>query len=366
MHVLISPDKFKGSLGAAEVAAAIARAVTAHGHTVDLCPVADGGDGTVDVAVAAGFTRHAVTAAGPTGEPVAGSFARSGDDAVVELADVCGLVRLPGGVLRPTGASTVGLGEVVAAALADGARRVVLGLGGSASTDGGAGLAQALGARLLDASGAELPRGLGGGRLGEVVSVEPPVLPAGTTIEVACDVDNPLLGPHGAAAVYGPQKGADTADLVAALDAALASWARVVDPGGVADVPGAGAAGGAGFGLMALFGARLRPGFDLVAELLGFDERLARADLVITGEGRLDAQTLRGKGPAGVAARALAAGTPVLAVAGRVDLDADELAGAGIVGTAALLDLEPDLGRAQAHAAELITRCTDQLVGTTR
>lgn len=366
VHVLISPDKFKGSLGAAEVAAAIARAVTAHGHTADLCPVADGGDGTVDVAVAAGFTRHAVTASGPTGEPVHSSFARSGADAVVELADVCGLVRLPGGVLRPTEATTVGLGEVVAAALADGAHRVVLGLGGSASTDGGAGLAQALGARLLDASGAELPRGLGGGRLGEVVSVEPPVLPAGTTIDVACDVDNPLLGPHGAAAVYGPQKGADTAELVAALDAALASWARVVDPGGVADEPGAGAAGGAGFGLMALLGARLRPGFDLVADLLGFDERLARADLVITGEGRLDAQTLRGKGPAGVASRARAAGIPVLAVAGRIDLDADELAGAGIVGTAALLDLEPDLGRAQAHAAELVTRCTDQLLGTTR
>ena len=371
LRVLVAPDKFKGSLGAAEVAAAIARAVTAHGHTADLCPVADGGDGTVDVAVAAGFTRHAVTASGPTGEPVTSSFARSGSDAVVELADVCGLVRLPGGVLRPTGATTVGLGEVVAAALAGGARRVVLGLGGSASTDGGAGLAQALGARLLDASGTELPRGIGGGRLGEVVSVEPPVLPAGTTIDVACDVDNPLLGPHGAAAVYGPQKGADTAELVAALDAALASWARVVDPGGVADEPGAGAAGGAGFGLMALLGARLRSGFDLVADLLGFDERLARADLVITGEGRLDAQTLRGKGPAGVASRARAAGIPVLAVAGRIDLDPDELTGAGIVGTAALLDLEPDLGRAQAHAAELITRCTDQLLagqarGTTR
>nr|WP_246326083.1 glycerate kinase [Actinomycetospora corticicola] len=345
------------------VAEAIARALTDHGHTVELCPIADGGDGTVDAAVAAGFERRALTAAGPTGEPVATSFARSGDTAVVELADVCGLVRLPGGVLEPYTSSTRGLGEVVRAALDAGAGRIVLGLGGSASTDGGAGLAQALGAVLRDADGRELPPGTGGGGLPAVVTAErPPRL--GATIEVACDVDNPLLGEHGAAAVYGPQKGAGPDD-VEALDAALAHWAEVVGPD-LAEVPGAGAAGGAGFGLMSLLDARLRPGFDLVADLLGFDERLARADLVVTGEGRLDAQTLRGKGPAGVAARARAAGVEVLAVAGRVDLDAAELAAAGIVGTAALLDLEPDLDRAQAHAAELVTRAVDQLLRATR
>ncbi|GLZ54637.1 glycerate kinase [Actinomycetospora sp. NBRC 106378] len=363
MHVLVAPDKFKGSLPAVEVAEAIARALTDHGHTVELCPIADGGDGTVDAAVAAGFDRCALTASGPTGEPVDTSFARSGDTAVVELADVCGLVRLPGGVLEPYAASSYGLGEVVRAALDAGVRRVVLGLGGSASTDGGAGLAQALGAALRDADGAVLPPGTGGGGLPAVATVDPP---SGTAaeIEVACDVDNPLLGPYGAAAVYGPQKGAGPED-VTTLDAALAHWADVVGRE-LVEEPGAGAAGGAGFGLMTLLGARLRPGFDLVAELLGFDDRLARAALVITGEGRLDAQTLRGKGPAGVAARARAAGVPVLAVAGRVDLAPDELAGAGIVGSAALLDLEPDLDRAQAHAAELVTRSVDQLLRTTR
>ncbi|MCD2188152.1 glycerate kinase [Actinomycetospora soli] len=363
MHVLVAPDKFKGSLNAVGVAEAIARALTAHGHTVELCPIADGGDGTVDAAVAAGFERRPLTAAGPTGEPVETSFARSGDTAVVELADVCGLVRLPGGVLEPYASSTFGLGEVVRAALDAGATRIVLGLGGSASTDGGAGLAQALGVVLRDADGRELPGGIGGGGLPAVVRVDPPPALA-ATIEVACDVDNPLLGPHGAAAVYGPQKGAGPQD-VEVLDAALAHWADVVGRE-VAEVPGAGAAGGAGFGLMALLGARLRPGFDLVADLLGFDERLARADLVVTGEGRLDAQTLRGKGPAGVAARARAAGVPVLAVAGRVDLDPTELAGAGIVGSAALADLEPDLARSQADAAGLITRSVDQLLRATR
>ncbi|MEJ2868175.1 glycerate kinase [Actinomycetospora sp. OC33-EN08] len=363
MRVLVAPDKFKGSLTAVEVAGAIARALAAHGHEAVPCPIADGGDGTVDAAVAAGFTRHALTAAGPTGEPVATSWARDGDTAVVELADVCGLVRLPRGVLEPYRSSTLGLGEVLRAVIGAGVGRVVLGIGGSASTDGGAGLAQALGAVLRDADGRALPAGVGGGRLPEVVTVDRPPVPA-AGLEVACDVDNPLLGPYGAAAVYGPQKGAGPDD-VAALDAALARWAGVVGED-LAEVPGAGAAGGAGFGLMTLFGARLRPGFDLVAELLGFDERLAGADLVVTGEGRLDAQTLRGKGPAGVAARARAAGVPVLAVAGRVDLTADELAGAGIVGHAALADLEPDLARSQANAAELVTRSVDQLLRATR
>jgi glycerate kinase len=376
VRVLVAPDKFKGSLTAADVAAAIARGLATRGLDTELCPVADGGDGTVDAAVAAGFTRRPCVATGPTGRPVETAWARSdarSDPAcgVVELADVCGLVRLPDGVLHAEEATTYGLGEVLRAALDDGVRRVVLGLGGSASTDGGAGLAQALGAVLATAAGATLPAGIGGGRLAEVARVDLTGLavPDGVLVEVACDVDNPLLGPHGAAAVYGPQKGADEA-AVARLDAALASWARVLGAaigaaptgpattgtGGREDEPGAGAAGGVGYGVMTLLGARLRPGFDLVAELLGFDDRLAGADLVVTGEGRLDAQTLRGKGPAGVAARARAAGVPVLALAGSVALDAAELAGAGFGGAAALADLEPDLDRSRAHAAELLER----------
>jgi glycerate kinase len=372
MRVLVAPDKFKGSLTGADAAAAIGRGLATRGLDVELCPVADGGDGTVAAAVAAGFTHRPCTATGPTGRPVETGWARSGTTAVVELADVCGLVRLPDGVLRPEEATTYGLGEVLRAAFEDGAHRIVLGLGGSASTDGGAGLAQALGAVLLTASGTALPEGIGGGRLAEVARVDLRGLavPDGATVDVACDVDNPLLGPHGAAAVYGPQKGADEA-AVARLDAALAAWARVLGAatgavtgavtgaagtGGREDEPGAGAAGGVGYAAMALFDAQLRPGFDLVAELLGFDARLAEADLVVTGEGRLDAQTLRGKGPAGVAARARAAGVPVLALAGSVALGADELAGAGFSAAAALADLEPDLDRSRAHAADLLER----------
>ncbi|NMO94126.1 glycerate kinase [Actinomycetospora sp. TBRC 11914] len=359
MRVLVAPDKFKGSLTGADVAAAIARGLASRGLRTELCPVADGGDGTVDAAVAAGFERRPATASGPTGRPVATAFARSGGAAVVELADVCGLVRLPDGVPHPEDATTYGLGEVLRAALDDGARRLVVGLGGSASTDGGAGLAQALGAVLLAGAGAALPDGIGGGRLAEVARVDLArwAVPDGVTVEVACDVDNPLLGPHGAAAVYGPQKGADEA-AVARLDAGLASWARVLGAAtgtaGREDEPGAGAAGGVGYGVRTLLDARLRPGFDLVAELLGFDDRLAGADLVVTGEGRLDAQTLHGKGPAGVAARAAAAGIPVLALAGSVALDAEELRGAGITAAAALADVEPDPDRSRAHAAELL------------
>jgi glycerate kinase len=366
VRVLVAPDKFKGSLTAAEVAAAIARGLATRGLDAELCPVADGGDGTVAAAVAAGFTRRPCAATGPTGRRVETAWARSDGTAVIELADVCGLERLPDGVLHAEEATTYGLGEVLRAAFDDGAHRIVLGLGGSASTDGGAGLAQALGAVLATAAGTALPAGIGGGRLAEVARVDLTglVVPDGVLVEVACDVDNPLLGRHGAAAVYGPQKGADEA-AVARLDAALASWARVLGAAtggsttgtrGREDEPGAGAAGGVGYGVMTLLGARLRPGFDLVAELLGFDDRLAGADLVVTGEGRLDAQTLRGKGPAGVAARARAAGVPVLALAGSVALDAAELAGAGFSGAAALADLEPDLDRSRAHAAELLER----------
>ena len=356
MRVLVAPDKFKGSLRADEVAAAIARGLATRGMDAELCPIADGGDGTVDAAVASGFARRPLSATGPTGLPVDTAWARSGVTAVVELADVCGLVRLPDGVLRPEDATTLGLGEVLRAALDDGARRVVIGLGGSASTDGAAGLAQALGVVLRTADGDALPSGIGGGRLAEVAEVDLAglALPDGLAVEVACDVDNPLLGPSGAAAVYGPQKGADPA-AVARLDAALASWARVLGAAtgttGREDEPGAGAAGGVGYGVLTLLDARLRPGFDLVAELLGFDDRLAGADLVVTGEGRLDAQTLNGKGPAGVAARAAAAGIPVLALAGSVALGADELAAAGIGAAGALADLEPDLARSQEHAA---------------
>jgi len=358
-RVLIAPDKFKGSLTAAEVAQALMIGMrrVLPDLVVDVVPVADGGDGTVAAALAAGFTRVDVTAGGPTGEPVQSCYARRGDTAVVEVADVSGLVRLPSGRPAPLSASSHGTGEVIAAAVEAGCRHVVLGIGGSASTDGGAGILQALGARLTDASGRAIePGGLG---LAELAAIDLEPLRArmsGVQVSVACDVDNPLTGPTGAAAVYGPQKGA-TGDQVAFLDAALGRFAEVVAACTGADrrdAAGAGAAGGIGFAMLALLEAELRPGIELVLQLAGFEERLAGADLVITGEGSLDEQTLHGKAVVGVAARVRSRGIPVVAVCGRSSLSASALRAAGIGATYRLTDLEPDVDRCIRNASTLL------------
>lgn len=356
-RVLLAPDKFKGSLTAAQVAAAVGAGIRSvrPDAVLDTVPVADGGDGTVAAALAAGYDEVAVKATGPTGEPVTTSFARSGSRAVVELADVSGLVRLPGGRLAPLAASSRGTGEVIAAAVDAGCTEIVLGIGGSACTDGGAGLVSALGVRVLDAAGREV--GDGGGALASVAAVDLSGLRLdGVRLTVACDVDNPLTGPSGAAAVYGPQKGATTEE-VGLLDAAPDRWASVVAAATGADhrsAPGAGAAGGVGFAAIALLGASLRPGIDLVLELTGFHDRLRGAGLVVTGEGALDVQTLHGKAPAGVAAAARAAGVPVVAVCGRNTLPPALLRDAGIGSAYALLDLEPDLARCLTGGAALL------------
>jgi glycerate kinase len=360
VHVLVAPDKFKGSLTAAEAARHLAAGLRGAGRldlTVTCLPVADGGDGTLDAALAAGFDAVPVQASGPTGEPVDTGYARRGELALLELAAVCGLARLPGGRLRPLRATSFGLGEVMRAALAAGAGRLVLGLGGSASTDGGAGLLQALGARVLDRAGAPLAPGggaLGGADVLDLSGLDPAIRRA--ELIVAADVDNPLYGPDGAAAVYAPQKGADRAD-VAVLEAGLRRWADVVAAAtgtDLRDEPGAGAAGGVGFAATAVLGATPRPGIEVMLELLGFRDRLAAADLVVIGEGSLDEQTLRGKAPAGVAAAARQAGVPVVAVAGRVGVDAARLAAAGISRAYALSDLEPDPARSMAGAGRLL------------
>ncbi|MEO6790992.1 MAG: glycerate kinase [Ornithinibacter sp.] len=333
-RVVIAPDKFKGTLDAAGVARAIAAGLssTAPGVDIVVVPVADGGDGTVDAAVAAGFGRVTTDATGPTGETVTTSWARSGDEAVVELADVSGLSQLPGGRRFALDSSSRGTGEVIAAALDAGCRRIVVGIGGSACTDGGAGLVSALGVRILDEHGAQVADGGGAlltARAIDLGSVHPALAEA--EIVVACDVDNPLTGPQGAAAVYGPQKGA-TPEMVAQLDAALQHWADLVAAATGSDhreVEGAGAAGGVGFGLMALAGAQARPGAELVFELTGLKAAVDGADLVITGEGSLDEQSLRGKAPAAVADVARAAGVRVIAVAGRCTLTEDVWRAAG-------------------------------------
>ena len=370
MKIVVAPDKFKGSLPATQVAAAIAAGLHAGrpGAEVVTIPVADGGEGTVDAAVAAGFERVPVTAAGPAGDPVRASYARRGQVAVVELAGVCGLARLPGGRPAALTASSFGAGEVLRAALEAGARRIVLGVGGSASTDGGAGLLQALGARVLDTSGE--PVRPGGAGLREVAALDltglhQALYPA--DIILAADVDNPLTGPDGAAEMYGPQKGASPAE-VAALDAGLRRWAAVVAAAVGRDwsrTPGAGAAGGVGFAALAVLGATRRPGIELVLDLAGFETALDGADLVITGEGSLDAQSLAGKTPVGVARAAARRGIAVVAVAGRSTLREAELAAAGIVAVYPLTDLEPDLERCRAEADRLLRR-TGQMIARDR
>ncbi|MEO7981597.1 MAG: glycerate kinase, partial [Sporichthyaceae bacterium] len=330
-----------------------------------LRPVADGGEGTVAVLLAAGWTPHLATVAGPTGVPVATPLALSPAGtaprtAVVELAAASGLGLLPGGRPDPTGATTYGTGQLLSTALDAGVRQIVLGIGGSATTDGGTGMAAALGARFLDRTGTELPPG--GGPLRELAHIDVSGLdPRLRNVEVvvACDVDNPLTGPRGAARVYGPQKGA-TPDDVALLEAGLVRLADVLlrELGAdVASVPGAGAAGGVGAGALAFLGARLTPGIDLLLDLVGFDTALAESDLVVTGEGSVDAQTLSGKAPLGVARRAWAAGVPVLVLAGRVDLDdagRAALDALGVVGVHALLHIQPDPAVARRDAAPLL------------
>jgi len=367
MKILIAPDKFKGSMRASDVAARVAAGISSvSAAEVITVPVADGGDGTLDAAVAAGFRLVPVTVDGPTGEPVHTGYARKDDMAVVELADACGLVRLPGGVLAPLTASSTGFGQVIAAALNNGCRRLVLAIGGSASTDGGAGMLHALGARLLDSRGEPVPPG--GGGLEHIDRVDLSRLHrdlTGAEVVLASDVDNPLLGDRGAAEVYGPQKGA-TPDDVARLDGALRVWSGAVARAlGVpesesghpaADVAGAGAAGGVGFAAIAVLNATARPGIDLMLELTGLRDDLAGADLVVTGEGSLDEQTLNGKAPAGVAAAARAVGVPVVAVAGRNLLSEKQLTDAGVRNAYALTDIEPDVQRCIDDPGPLLER----------
>ncbi|MEU4650207.1 glycerate kinase [Nocardia fluminea] len=358
-RVVIAPDKFKGSLSAAQVAAALARGIgrAAPDTEIRQLPVADGGEGTVEAFIAAGWRRVALRAPGPTGVPVDTAYAVSGRAAVIELADVVGLTKLPQGRPDPLRAGTEGLGVVIAHALDHGARDLVVGLGGSATTDGGAGMLRALGLRVLDAAGTELPRG--GAALVDARSIDAghlhPAL-ADARITLASDVDNPLLGPTGAVRTYSPQKGAGPREL-AVLTAALENWAALLQPRAsvsYADQPGAGAAGGAGFGAMAVLGATPRPGIDLVLDLIDFPARIADADLVITGEGSLDAQSLRGKAPLGVRSAAAAAGVPVTVVAGRILLGAAQLRAAGFSAAYALSELEADPARSMTRAADLL------------
>lgn len=324
MKIVIAPDSFKESLSAAEVAREIRAGFAEIFPDADyrLLPVADGGEGTVEALVAATGGEHvALSVTGPLGAPVEAFYGLTGDGhtAVIEMAAAAGLALVPPERRDPLVTATAGVGELIRAALDRGARHLVVGLGGSATNDGGAGMATALGARLLDHQGR--PIGPGGGALADLARIDLSGLDprlADCAIEVACDVDNPLVGPDGASAVFGPQKGATPA-MVAALDHGLARFAAAIEAAtgrAVADLPGGGAAGGLGAGLHALVGARLRPGAAIVMEAVGLDAAVADADLVITGEGRIDGQTIHGKTPVGVATVAKRHGKPVIAIAG--------------------------------------------------
>ena len=374
MRVLIAPDSFKGSLPADAVARALAGGWRREwpGAKVDEVPVADGGEGTVDALVKAtgGCFREAVVT-GPLGEPVSARYGILGDGktAVIEMAAASGLPLVPPKARDPRRTTTRGTGELIRAALDTGCRRLIVGLGGSATNDGGAGMLQALGVRLLDETGRELPPG--GAALArlsriDVSGLDPRVQE--TEFVVACDVDNPLVGPRGASRVFGPQKGATPA-MVEELDRALARYAEVIrrDVGvDVASAPGAGAAGGLGAALLAFCRAALRPGAGIVLDAVGLERYVKEADLVVTGEGRLDGQSARGKAPVAVARLAKRWSKPVIAVAGALGPGADALASEGIDACIAVTPGPMPFGEAMARAEELLEECGRRLARLVR
>lgn len=361
MKIVIAPDSFKESLSAAQVAAAIALGVkdacrTAHIHCI---PMADGGEGTVAAVVSAtgGQWRHTWVHGALDQELQAAWAWLDPDTAIIEAAASTGLALTPTEQRQPLRASSYGLGQLILAALNAGARRIILGLGGSSCTDGGAGMLSALGIRFLDANGESLAPG--GGALNRLAHLDSAGLDkrlANTLIEVASDVDNPLCGPQGAAVVFGPQKGADPAE-VATLDANLTHFADVCARHLSHDhrhAPGAGAAGGLGFACHAFLKARFRPGVELIAELNGLHEAVQGATLVFTGEGRLDAQTLHGKTPAGVARIAQSAGVPVIALAGSLGPGYEALHEQGVTAAFSLTSGPMSLQQAYEQAAALL------------
>ena len=376
MKILCAPDSFKGSLSSPEAAAAMARGIrrALPTATVVCLPLADGGEGTLEALLTAtGGRRILVTVAGPLGEPVHAAFGLLGpneETAVVEMASAAGLGLVPPEQRDPRRTSTYGVGQLMQAAVQAGARRLIVGLGGSATNDGGAGAMQALGIRFLDKAGHPLPPGLGGGDLRLIARVDASTLafPRGAVpVTIASDVTNPLIGQQGASAVYGPQKGA-TPDIVAELDAALAHCAQILqrDIGqDIATQSGAGAAGGLGAALLAFLGAQMQSGIDLVLDVSGFNDHARDSDWVFTGEGRIDAQTLHGKTIAGVLARCAALGDiPVVAFGGSVDgAAADALAAQGLCaafpivsGPMPLEHALRDAAHLLEHAAERVTR----------
>ncbi|WP_036166537.1 glycerate kinase [Massilia sp. 9096] len=365
MKIVIAPDSFKESLSALQVAAAIEagmREVWPDAEYLKV-PVADGGEGTVQALIdATGGRRAAVRVTGPLGEPVDAFYGlvddRDGGEgllAVIEMAAASGLESVPPARRDPLVTTTRGTGELILHALDAGARRFVLGVGGSATNDGGAGMLQALGVRLLDGGGGEI--GAGGGALAQLARIDASALDArvrDSDFQVASDVANPLVGPNGASAIFGPQKGA-TPEVVAQLDANLRRYAAIVERDlgqDVAEVPGAGAGGGIAAAMMVFLNGRMRPGVEIVTEAVGLAGALAGADLVVTGEGRIDGQTVNGKTPMGVARVAARHGVPVIGIAGSLAADAGAVHAHGIEAVSAAVTRPCSVAEALAAGEE--------------
>lgn len=369
MKIVACPDSFKGSLPSVEAADAIERGILralASAEVIKL-PLADGGEGTVDALVRAtcGETR-AVTVKDPLLRDVQARIGILGDGetAAVEMASASGLYLLSESQRNPLITTTYGTGQLLLAAADTGARRIIIGIGGSATNDGGAGSMTALGARFLDADGVDLPPG--GAALADLHHIDLTgfSFPPQVALQVASDVTNPLCGPNGASAVYGPQKGA-TPGMVAILDAALARLAEVIrtDLGkDVADLPGAGAAGGLGAALMAFLGAEMRSGIETVLEAVDFDRAIVGADLIITGEGRLDSQTAAGKVISGVLKRSKPAGIPVIALAGSIEGDISALHDSGLTAAHAITPAGTDLATAMSRTDGFLETAAERII----
>lgn len=362
MRIIVAPDSFKGSVSAVDVAEAISRGISTVFADAEVLkvPIADGGEGTVEALVAA--TRGNLMQArvtGPMGESIDAHWGVLGDGgtAVIEMAAASGLPLVHGHKRDPRVATTYGTGELMRAAIDKGLRRIIIGIGGSATNDGGAGMARALGVRFLDNSGYELPDG--GAALADLADIDLTGLDERlkeTSILVACDVDNPLCGPRGASAVYGPQKGA-TPEMIAELDDALMNYAGIARKAtgiDAANQPGAGAAGGLGAGMLFFCGAELRPGVDIVLEATGFVDMVKTADFVITGEGRTDLQTAYGKAPVGIAKVAKQFGVPVICLTGGLGDGAEAVLDHGVDALMSIIPGPMTLEQSIQHADDLI------------
>ena len=368
MKIIVAPNAFKGSLTGRQAAAAMAEGVrrAVPDATILEVPVADGGDGLVDVAIEAlGGTARQVRVTGPDGTPVDALFCHVADMkfAAIEMALASGLVLLTGDRRDPMTATSRGTGELIMAALDAGVTHIAVGIGGSATNDGGIGMAAVLGVRFLDEKDQEVaPIAANLSRISRIDASAMPQRMTEIWIEAMCDVDNPLCGEHGASHVYGPQKGA-TLEQIKVLDAGLANLAAVIksDLGiDVIDLPGAGAAGGLGAGLHAFLGADLRRGVDVILDLVRLPEKLAGAQLALTGEGRIDRQTAFGKAPAGVAAAACAHGIPCIAIAGSVGDGLGDLHAIGINAVYSLCPGPISLADAMAEGARYLAQATEQ------